>query len=267
MPSIFEVLSTAAGDLIPGEGDKEQDYLTNLIKALNKIDEEKFDALPEDAQNWFNDAVVAVQHKTPIQKLPGAPFEDLDNIEAVQNTTANTAKNSDEEEPPLPLENGKDIDEATTAPAAKRKAGRPPKNAAKASPSPLPAEKGDSDDQTSSAQTEAPKTAAQKKKAAAEAAKKKREIDDAAAKKKRETDAKNKVVSARGSEGGVLDLLLEAVYKNPGATPKVLKEHVESENKNVVVKIANAIGIRQQFRRVVRLLQRHDALKVNIDVS
>ena len=63
------------------------------------------------------------------------------------------------------------------------------------------------------------------------------------------------------STDGVLYKLMEAMFEDPTRTATKLVEVVEKEHKNTKVKVANAIGIRQQYRRIVLFLQDKGAVK------
>ena len=65
------------------------------------------------------------------------------------------------------------------------------------------------------------------------------------------------------STDGVLYKLMESLHEDPTRSAKDIKTLVEKEHK-IKVKDSNAVGIRQQYRRVVMFLQDQDALKKNL---
>lgn len=74
MPAnLYEELSETV-KIFPETDEPEQQYLARLVSGINKLEDPEFDKLSDDAQNWCNDAAIAVEHKTPFQMLPGAPF-------------------------------------------------------------------------------------------------------------------------------------------------------------------------------------------------
>lgn len=115
-----------------------------------------------------------------------------------------------------------------------------------------------------------PKRAADKKtpakapaKAAAKAKDKPAAKAKAAAKPKEKAAAKPKAPKTpkepkapREKKVGVLDLLMEAVYHHPAESPQELADRVSAANPGLEVKIANSIGIRQQYRRITEFLKR-----------
>lgn len=199
--TIYETL-TQRVEVLPEEGEDEQTFLGRLVRAVNKLDEDEFEKLPEDAQQWMNDAVEAIEVKKPIQMCPGAPFA-----------------------------NGHDA-EAPKKEAAPKTGGK--KGGGKGATKPASGKKGTTTT-----------TAAGGKKGAS-----------TAAKTAEKTTPKPKAAKAPAAKraAGVLDHLMEEALADPKATPSVLKERVEAKH-GIEVKEANAIGIRQQFRRFVRFFQ------------
>ena len=196
--TIFEALSKATGVTSPNDDEGTQDFLKRLIKAVNKLDEDEFDKLPEDAQDWFNDAARAMTNEKPIQKLPG--FEGDTEPEA-------------------------EAEDKTPAPRASKK---PAKEAVK-----------------EMKKTDAKKPAAK----------------DAKTEPEKKTNG-----TARGT--GVLDHLMDAVHENPTWKPADLAAHVEKKH-GVTCALANAVGIKQQYRRFGRFFQRKGLFKddVKLDVG
>lgn len=265
MDSLYIELIKAT-DMTPETDEGEQTFLTRLAKGVSNLPEAAFDALSDEAQDWNNDAIVAIKHDNPIAALTGAPFEPVADKEA--------------DEPPLPLAGGRGnkggkgskatATEKASEPAQDAKTtkgGKGAKSADKASTPTAeapPAAKSTKRTAKGAAPSPAAVAAAEKKAAAAKAEREKEAAERVAANKSTKADRKalsrNKVTSAPDDGGGALDKLLEAVFENPKATPKQLIEMVEAKYKGDEVKMANAVGIRQQFRRVVRLLERHGAL-------
>jgi hypothetical protein len=52
-----------------------QDYLAALARAINEVDETDFDAMSVEAQDWFNDAVRALNKKKNLPDFPDAETE------------------------------------------------------------------------------------------------------------------------------------------------------------------------------------------------
>ena len=72
--SLYDELSQAA-ELEPEKGEAENAFLDRLARAAGGLDEDNFHKLSDPAQDWVNDAIIAIKHKNPIADLPGAPFE------------------------------------------------------------------------------------------------------------------------------------------------------------------------------------------------
>lgn len=204
--TIYETL-TQRVEVLPEEGEDEQTFLGRLVRAVNKLDEDEFEKLPEDAQQWMNDAVEAIEVKKPIQMCPGAPFANGHDAEA-------EAEAPKKEAAPKTGSGKKGGGKGAAKPASGKKAAAATKGAG--------GKKG-----ASTAAKTAEKTTPKPKAAKAPAAKR---------------------------AAGVLDHLMEEALADPKATPSVLKERVEAKH-GIEVKEANAIGIRQQFRRFVRFFQ------------
>ncbi len=54
----------------PGKKYQRQDYLAALTRAVNELDEVDFDGLSIEAQDWFNDAVRAINKKVDLPDFP-----------------------------------------------------------------------------------------------------------------------------------------------------------------------------------------------------
>src|SRR4029077_10869977 len=72
--SIEKELVEASG-FSPRKNYQRQDYLAALARAVNEIEEDKFDAMSTDAQDWFNDAVRALNKKTTLPEFADATTE------------------------------------------------------------------------------------------------------------------------------------------------------------------------------------------------
>jgi hypothetical protein len=272
--SIYDTLSKAL-KIKPADDEDEQDFYARAVKAGSKLDDKKFEALPEECRDWLDEATSAVKEETDIPSMPGAPFEDDDDDDGVvddgeeaeddpDDTDAEEedddppAEDDEEEEAPPPKAKGKAKAEAKPAakaaakPVEKAKAKAAAPVAGKKKAAPAPAE----DDEE---EEPAPKAKAKAKAAPEPKAKPKAKDTEKKAEKK------NKVVRAgrARSTDGVLYKLMESLHEDPTRSAKDIKTLVEKEHK-IKVKDSNAVGIRQQYRRVVMFLQDQDALKKDL---
>lgn len=64
-----------AAQVWPSNSEEEDAYSVRLMKAVNDLESVEFDALPQAAQEWFDEAIVAYKAKSPLPELDG--FDDL----------------------------------------------------------------------------------------------------------------------------------------------------------------------------------------------
>lgn len=283
--------------LKPEEDESEQDFYERAVKAGNKLSDTKFEGLPQECQDWLDEATTAVKEKVAIPAMPGATFDDDDtgddDEENEDDEDADDSPEDDEEEENGDTEddNSEDDDEDAEAEEEEegeapppKKRGRPAKAAAKpaekakakaaapaakkAKAAPEPAE--EDGDETEEDEEEAPpkKSAkAAKGKSGTRARDEKPDPKKVAAKVDKRVQKKNKVlkIGRTRSTDGVLYKLMEAMYEDPTRTASVLVDVVQKENKGMKVKTSNAIGIRQQYRRIVLFLQDKGAVKGMIE--
>jgi len=71
MSTVLEQLVEITG--LKYEGMKAQDFLNEMIRAVNELSEEDWNRLPADGQQWFNDAakVVSEDEEADIPEIPG----------------------------------------------------------------------------------------------------------------------------------------------------------------------------------------------------
>src|SRR5258707_2352470 len=74
MPSVIEQELVQASAFEPRRDYERQDYLAALARAINEVAEEDFDALSVEAQDWFNDAVRALNKKQLLPEFPDGAF-------------------------------------------------------------------------------------------------------------------------------------------------------------------------------------------------
>lgn len=75
--SVIESSLVSATSLATVEGESRSKYLKRLAKAAAKLSDEQFKALPETAQAWQTDAVVALNDGKKVPELPDADPDDV----------------------------------------------------------------------------------------------------------------------------------------------------------------------------------------------
>lgn len=137
--SALETELVEASAFEPTKNYERQDYLAALARALNEVDEDVFDELSVDAQDWFNAAVKAINKKQDIPDFPDAEEAEADDSEgeaddntddeSEDDTADDSETDGDEAE-----ETSKDEDEEAPPPKKTKKpakAGKPVKVKAK----------------------------------------------------------------------------------------------------------------------------------------
>jgi hypothetical protein len=265
--------------ITPEEDESEQDFYARTVKVGAKLSEKKFEALPEECQDWLDEATTAFKEKVAIPAMPGADFDAAEEDEVVsdedEDTSPDDPEEEEEEEAPTPKkaapkakakakakveeveDEGEEEEEDEPAPkkaAVKAKATKAAPVAKKTKAAPEPAEEDAEEEEEEEAP---PKKSAVKGKSGVKAREEKAAADPkkkAAAVKDKRVQKRNQVIRSGRSRStdGVLYKLMEAMYEDPTLKASELAAVVEKENK---VKAANAIGIRQQYRRIVFFLQ------------
>lgn len=256
--SVYQLLTKAA-KITPNEGESEQDFYERLVHLIDVWPDKKFEALPSDCRDWVDEAAMAVKESTAIPSMEGQPFDDDDADDddtpedAVEEDDDDDEDEEDEPEADPPAEDAV-IEEEAAAPV-KRGRGRPPKTAVAVVKK----------DKEPAVKVEPAKKSAKvaKGKSGTKARDEEPAPEKIAAKAEKKTAKKLRIVKMgrQRSTDGVLYKLLEAMYEDPERTAVKLVEVVEKENNGMKVKKTNAIGIRQQYRRIVLFLQDKGAVK------
>ena len=103
--SAIEKELVEASSFEPRKNLERQDYLASLARAINEVPEDEFDALSTEAQDWFNDAVRALNKKKDLPDFPD--LAEADDEEAQSDDGA-----SSDEEPDSTEETDSDSDDA-----------------------------------------------------------------------------------------------------------------------------------------------------------
>lgn len=99
--------------------DDRQDYLAALVKVIDRLDENKFDNLSDEAADWFNGAVLALNKKRDIPDFPDEELttadedEDEDDADPDEGVSKDASKEAAEDEEPV---SGDDLTEEDADP-------------------------------------------------------------------------------------------------------------------------------------------------------
>lgn len=80
MTTVYDELSKAT-EVTPKDGEEAAAFSKRLAKAVDKLGDDEWKGLSDDAQNWVNDVVDAVAKKTKVPTVPGFPGADEDDEE------------------------------------------------------------------------------------------------------------------------------------------------------------------------------------------
>lgn len=101
----------------PKANEERQAYLTRLVTAVSEMQEDDWATLPDDAQDWVNDAITAIKAKKPVSD----PVEEAEEAPAAEPAKKPKPAKVEAEEPEKATEAEEEAEEKP-APKAKPKA-------------------------------------------------------------------------------------------------------------------------------------------------